>query len=91
VICLSVHPKQFNAAIGPLRVTALRSGACWEKKNNKMPKVVKFLILGASCLALLVLVVFIAWATQLNPLITVSAVLSAAYLSYVAAYLTILK
>jgi hypothetical protein len=56
-----------------------------------MPKVVKFLILGASCSALLALVVFITWATQLNLLIAAPAALSAAYLSYVVAYWAILK
>jgi hypothetical protein len=60
-------------------------------QNNKVPKVIKIVMLGASCFAFLTLVVFIAWATQLNPLITVPAVLSAAYLSYVVAYWTILK
>jgi hypothetical protein len=41
-------------------------------------------------MALLALVVFIAWAT-LNPLLTGVAVLSAAYLAYVDANLAILK
>ena len=67
------------------------AGLVGKRQNNKMPKVIKVLILGASCSALLALVVFIAWATQLNLLITVPAVLSAAYLSYVAVYFTILK
>ena len=42
-------------------------------------------------MALLADVAFIIWTTQLNLLVVVPAALSAAYLSYVAAYWTILK
>ena len=51
-----------------------------------MPKVVKALIIATSWVALLALVVFIAWETQLSLLITVPAVLSAAYLAYAVTY-----
>ena len=54
-----------------------------------MPKVVKFMILGASCLVLLADVVFIARATQMDPLITVPAVLCAVYVAYAVTYWTI--
>ena len=65
------------------------TGSAEKMQNNKMPKAVKFLFLGALCLALLADVVFIIWATQSNFLIVLPAVLSAAYLSYVTAYWTI--
>jgi hypothetical protein len=53
-----------------------------------VPKVVKFLILATSWVALLALVVFIAWTTRLDPLITVPAVLSAVYVAYAITYWT---
>jgi hypothetical protein len=59
-----------------------------DKKYNKVPKVVKLLILATSWMALLALVVFIAWTTQLNPLITAPAVLSAVYVAYAVLYWT---
>ena len=46
------------------------------------------MILGALCLALLADVIFIAWATQINPLVTVPAVLSAVYVAYAVTYWT---
>ncbi len=67
------------------------AGFAGKMQNNKMKKVVKFLIFIVSVMALLADVAFIIWATQLKLLITVPAVLSAAYLSYLAAYWTILK
>jgi hypothetical protein len=60
-------------------------------QNNKMPKVVKFLIFIAVSMALLADVVFIIWATQWQLLIVLPVVLSAADLSSLAAYWTILK
>jgi hypothetical protein len=65
------------------------AGVVGKMQNNNAPKVVKIAILSASCLALFTLVVFIARATQLNPLITVPATLSAAYLSCLVVYWTI--
>jgi hypothetical protein len=59
-------------------------------QNNKVPKIVKFLILIACVVGLLADVAFIVWATR-NLLIAVPVVFSAAYLSYAAAYWTILK
>ncbi len=59
-----------------------------EQKYNKVPKVVKLLIVATSWVSLSALVVFIAWATQLNPLITAPAVLSAVYVAYAVIYWT---
>ena len=47
------------------------------------------MILAISWVALLALIVFIAWATRLNPLITVPAVLSAVYVAYAVTYWTL--
>jgi len=60
------------------------------QQNSEVPKVLQFVIVGTTWTALLALVVFIAWAT-LNPLIIAVAILSAAYLAFVATYLAILK
>jgi hypothetical protein len=67
------------------------AGFAEKMQNKKMPKVVKFLIFIVCCIALLADVAFIIWTMQLKLLIVVPAVLSAAYLSYLAAYWTILK
>lgn len=56
-----------------------------------MPKVIKFVIFIVCTMALLADVAFIILATQFNLLIVLPSVLSAAYLSYAAAHLTILK
>ncbi|MFZ0064821.1 MAG: hypothetical protein WAK90_01505 [Pseudolabrys sp.] len=56
-----------------------------------MPKVIKFVIFIVCTMALLADVAFIILATQFNLLIVLPSVLSAAYLCYAAAHLTILK
>jgi hypothetical protein len=53
-----------------------------------MPQVAKLLIFGTACLLIWADFIFIAWATQLNPLISAPAVLAAAYLSYAVAHWT---
>lgn len=73
------------------RVKTSIPGLAGNKQNNKMAKTVKFLILIACVVGLFADVAFIVWATKLNLLIVVPAVLSAVYLSYVAAYWTVLK
>jgi len=67
------------------------AGIVEKLQNNKMPKVIKFVIFIACSMALLADVAFIIWGTQFNLLIVLPSVLSAAYLSYAAACLTILK
>src|SRR5262249_48918450 len=52
-------------------------------------KIVKFLILLLVSVALVTDVAFITWATKLNFFIVVPVVLSAAYLAYMAAHMTI--
>ena len=67
------------------------AGMAGKMQNNKMPKVVNLLIFIAVSAALLADVAFIIWAMQWKLLIVVPAVLSAAYLSFLAAHWTILK
>jgi hypothetical protein len=59
-------------------------------QSNKMPKIVKFLIFVVSSMALLADVAFVVWATKFNFLIVTPVVVSAAYLSYLVAYCTIM-
>jgi hypothetical protein len=62
-----------------------------EMQNNKMSKVVKFLIFIAISATLLANVVFIIWAAQGKLWIIVPNVLSAIHLVFLAAFRTILK
>jgi Flp pilus assembly protein TadB len=66
------------------------TGSTAKMQNSKMPNIAKVVIFIASCIALLVDVAFIAWATR-NPLIVVPVALAAAYLAYAAAHWTIPK
>jgi len=60
-------------------------------QNKKMPRAIRFLIFITISMVLFADVVFIVWATQWKLLVVVPAVLSAAYLAFLAACRTILK
>jgi hypothetical protein len=78
------------ATIGPVSIRSV-VGLVGKMQNNKMPKVINFVIFFVCSVVLLADVAFIIWAMRLNLLIVLPSVLSGAYLWYAAACLTILK